>query len=105
MSVTPDASYADAPVPRSRAPRRLLALAIVGGILAMLGVGALADTLAVAPLPPKQAGANQRAGLDTLALAIAPEPLTAGLETAFTLRVTDVSDAPLTGDQLKRGGL
>lgn len=77
---------------------RLLGLIVVFGIMATLGIGALADTLAVAPLrPPTRAGASQRAGLYTLALAVSPEPLTAGSETAFSLQVTDVSGAPVTG--------
>jgi hypothetical protein len=83
---------------RRRVSPRLLALAVVVAVLAVLGVGALADTLAVAPLrPPTQTGATQQAGLYTLSLAVNPEPLTASAETTFTLRITDVAGAPVSG--------
>jgi hypothetical protein len=92
---TRESAESYATVHRRIAPR-LLALAVVIGILAVLGVGALADTLAVAPLrPPSQAGESQQAGIYTLALSMKPEPLTAGAETTFTLLVTDVSGAPV----------
>jgi len=93
---TPD--NASASSIRRRVSPRLLGLIVVIVTLAVLGVGALADTLAVAPLrPPTRAGGAQQAGLYTLALTINSEPLTAGAETDFLLRVTDVSGAPVSG--------
>jgi YtkA-like protein len=103
VSVTSQLADATAPVQpaRRRPSRRLLALLIVGGGGAVLGVGALADTLAVAPLrPPTHAVASQRAGLDATTLSVSPEPLTAGQETAFTLQVSDVTGAPVNGAQI-----
>ncbi|HEU0027067.1 MAG TPA: FixH family protein [Ktedonobacterales bacterium] len=98
MSVTPQTTSETEPRPRRQASPRLLALAVVVAILAVLGVGALADTLAVAPLrPPTREGATQQAGLYTLTLTVSPEPLTASAETNFTLRITDVSGAPVGG--------
>lgn len=98
MSATPQMTNEMEPRPQRRASSRLLALTVVVTILAVLGIGALADTLAVAPLqPPTQAGAAQQAGLYTLNLTASPEPLTASAETAFTLRITDVTGAPVSG--------
>ncbi len=98
MSVSPETSEQVGVSARRRVSPRVLGLVVVVGILAVLGIGALADTLAVAPLrPPTQAGVTQQAGLNTLTLSVSPEPLTAGAETAFTLRVTDVSGAAVRG--------
>lgn len=98
MSVTPETTSETPSPTRRRGSPRVLGLAVVIGILAVLGVGALADTLAVAPLrPPTQAGATQQAGLYTLTLTVSPEPLTAGAETTFTVRVTDTAGAPVSG--------
>ncbi len=83
---------------------RLLGMAVVAGVLVTLGIGALADTLAIAPLhPPTQTSHAQQAGLYSIALVVNPAPLTSGAETAFTLRVIDVSgkavgDARVTCD-------
>ncbi len=77
---------------RRRFSPRLLGLAVVTGILVTLGIGALADALAVAPLRPPTRGSDaQQAGLYTVALAVNPAPLTSGAQTTFTLRVSDVS--------------
>ncbi len=102
MSMSPETTGGEADAAaRRRVSPRLRGLAVTLGILAVLGIGALADGLAVAPLrPPTQAGATQQAGLYTLALAVSPEPLTAGAETAFTLRVTDVSGATVSGGRV-----
>jgi hypothetical protein len=98
MSATQQATTESETRPQGRVSPRLLALAVVVTALAVLGVGALADTLAVAPLrPPTQADATQQAGLYTLSLAVNPEPLTARAETTFTLRITDVAGAPVRG--------
>lgn len=98
MSVSPGTSEQTYAPARRRVSPRMLGLVVVVGILAVLGLGALADTLAIAPLrPPTQAGYSQQAGLYTLALSLSPEPLTAGAETAFTLRVTDVTGAAVRG--------
>jgi YtkA-like protein len=97
MSVTPETTSEAAPSGRRHVSPRLLGLAVTLGILAALGVGALADLLAVAPLhPPTRAAGVQQAGLYTLALAVNPEPLTASAATTFTLRITDVSGAPVS---------
>lgn len=85
-----------------RPPRRLspraLALLVTLAFVTTLGVGALADTLAVAPLrPPTQTAASRQAGLYIVTLTISPEPLTAGAETAFTVRVTDTTGEPVRG--------
>lgn len=100
MSVAPETTEESAvsvPVKRRVSPR-LLGLVVVTSILVVLGVGALADTLAVAPLrPATRTGNTQQAGLYSLALAISPEPLAANVATTFTLRVTDVSGAPVSG--------
>lgn len=80
-----------------RASRRLLALAIVGGVLGLLAIGALADLFAVAPPhPPTHAAASQQAGLDTVTLTINPEPLTSHQPTAFVFDVRDATGAPVT---------
>jgi YtkA-like protein len=97
INSTPRTTNEMEPPPPRRVSPRLLALVVVVVILAVLGVGALADTLAVAPLrPPTQAGATQQAGLYTLDLAISPKPLTATTETTFTVRITDVASAPVS---------
>ena len=99
-SETSEQVGASASARRAVSPR-LLGLVVVMSILAVLGIGALADTLAVAPLrPPTQASHSQQAGLYTLALAIQPEPLTAGAATSFTLSVTDVSGAAVSGARI-----
>jgi hypothetical protein len=96
VSLTSGRSQGRAASARRQPPRRLLALAIIGGVLGLLVIGALADLFAVTPLhPPTQPAASQRAGLDTLTLTINPEPLTAGQPTAFILHVSDVSGAPV----------
>lgn len=96
MSVTSGQPQERAASARRQPPRRLLALAIIGGVLGLLVIGALADLFAVTPLhPPTQPAASQRAGLDTITLTINPEPLTAGQPTAFILHVSDVSGAPI----------
>ncbi|HEX9037167.1 MAG TPA: FixH family protein [Ktedonobacterales bacterium] len=93
MSVTP----ATAPTAALRnITRRSLALVVVCGALGLLGIGALADTLAVAPLhPPTRAIMTNQAGLDNISLTISPGPLTAGRNTAFTLRIQDSAGAPV----------
>jgi hypothetical protein len=65
--------------------------------MATLGVGALADTLAVAPLrPATRANTSQQAGIYSLTLAISPEPLTANVLTTFLIRASDPSGAPVS---------
>lgn len=99
MSVSPGQSQertTSAP-PHPPLSRRLLALTIIGGVLGLLAIGALADLFAVTPLhPPIHAAASQQAGLDTIILTINPEPLTAGQPTAFVLDVRDATGAHIT---------
>lgn len=84
--------------PRRRFSPRVLGFLIAAGVIVALGVGVVADILATAPLrPPTQAGATRQAGLLTVQLTMSPQPLMAGAETTFTIRITDATGAPLTG--------
>ena len=79
--------------------RRWGGLLLVGGILAVLAVGWLADV--AAQIPPHATNTSgvqtQQAGLYSVTLTLTPPIPHAGTDEMMRLRVNDVSGAPLTG--------
>lgn len=83
-----------------RSPRAL-GLVVTLAILATLGIGALADTLATAPLrPATRLTTTQQAGIYGLKLSVSPEPLKAGARTTFAMQVTDATGAAVENAQV-----
>jgi hypothetical protein len=77
-----------------------LGLLVTVMILVTLGAGALADTLATAPLrPATRANTTRQAGTYMLTLSVSPEPLQAGKLTTFTVQAKDATGMALTNAQ------
>lgn len=100
-----DASAAPATLARRRARIRWLALALVAGVVALLALGWVADTLAqVVPAIHSQAGATsqtQALGFDTLTLQVAPTPPRAGANETLTFMLTDATGAPVANARIQ----
>jgi hypothetical protein len=79
---------------------RWTALALVGGVVALLALGWFADALGQAvPAGRSSVGAasqTQAVGFDTLALRVAPAPPQAGASETLTFTLTDATGAPVT---------
>ncbi|GEM_PF-6953304 len=83
---------------------RWTALALVVGIVALLGLGWAADTLGQV-IPPGHAtdGAATQAralGFDTLTLSVTPAPPRAGQDETLTFTLTDATGAPIEHAQV-----
>ncbi len=76
---------------------RALAVVVALGVVAVLLVGWLADSVISAPQAATQGALTQQVGLTTVALTFDPEPLRAGSLTALSLRMTDVSGQAVVG--------
>ncbi len=77
--------------------RRLAAVAVACVVLAVLGVGWLADGAASYVPSPTSSALSSHAGLSTLTLSVAPTPLRASQPEMFTIRVVDVTGKPVVG--------
>jgi hypothetical protein len=78
-----------------------VALVVTAMILVTLGAGAMADTLATAPLrPATRANTTKQAGTYMLTLSVSPEPLQAGEPTTFAVQAKDATGMALTKAQV-----
>ncbi len=85
--------------PRRRRAARWTALALVVGVVVLLGLGWAADTLGqVVPSGHSTASAptqTQAVGFDTLTLRVTPAPPHAGATETLTFTLTDATGAPV----------
>ena len=87
-----------APARRQRA-LRWTALALAGGVVALLALGWVADALGqfvpAGRATTDAATQTQAVGFDTLALRVAPAPVHAGATETLTFTLTDATGAPV----------
>lgn len=77
---------------------RRTALAVAGGLAALLGLGWLGDSLAALPLGAASPDRSTHAvGLYRVRLTLAPAPPIAGRETSLTIAITDAAGAAVNG--------
>lgn len=76
---------------------RALALGVALLVVAVLGTGWLADSLAAIPQAPTSSVLTRQVGLTTVALTVSPSPLRANRAESLLVRVTDTTAAPVVG--------
>lgn len=85
---------------------RRAALALAGGALGVLGIGWLADVLAVVPLSAPPTGPlTRQVGLDHVTLDLHPSPPRAGSPAQATLTVRGADGSPLAGLAVQVAGV